>query len=157
MEAIREYVIGVTAAALLCAGAVKLIPGGSVGAVVKSVSGLLMVLALLRPVVELELSELEILTDGIGESAQQYVEDGQQQAQEALREGITGQVRAYILDKARELETELTVEVELTQEPLPVPERVILQGRISPYAKSVLTEYLEKELGIGAEDQIWIS
>lgn len=157
MQAIREYLVRVTAAALLCGVAGKLLPGGSVGAVLKMICGILMALLVVNPVLKLELSELTDFADRITMEADDAVAEGEQQAQTALCEGIIVQTRAYIQDKANELGAELLVEVELTNDQIPVPCGVTLQGQISPYAKSVLSDYLEKSLGIRAEAQTWIS
>lgn len=155
MDAVREYLVSVTAAALICGIAGKLV-SGTAGTVVKIVSGVLMLLAVVNPWVDIRLSDLSEFTTDIQIAAENAAMDGVESSMEALRNGITEQVRTYILDKAQTLEAELTVEVELTDDTLPVPCCVTLRGRISPYAKTVLSEYIEEKLGITAEAQVWI-
>ena len=156
MADIGAYLVSVTAAALLCGGARAMVPEGILSAALKTVTGLLMVLAVASPWLELRLPEG---TDWIG-SFQQDGENaaaaGSESAMDALREGISRQTAAYIQDKATALGAELTVEVILTEESLPVPRRVILRGAVSPYAKTALSDYLRGELGIEMEEQIWI-
>jgi hypothetical protein len=47
------------------------------------------------------------------------------------------------------------VEVELSDEEIPVPKTVSVTGKISPYAKKQLSEMMERELGIKVENQKW--
>ena len=71
------------------------------------------------------------------------------------REIITDKTCAYILDKAETLRAQLTVQVILSDEELPVPERIYLTGQASPYARSMLQRLIEEELGVPKERQIW--
>ena len=77
-------------------------------------------------------------------------------AEDAYRSGIKQRTESYILEKARSLGTEVTVEVTLSTEEMPVPIGVTLTGSISPYAKEQLAQMMEQELGINRKEQIWI-
>ena len=80
---------------------------------------------------------------------------GENAAREAMAERISQQTKAYILDKAQALEASLTVEVILDDAGIPTPCGVRISGKVSPYAKGVLSDYMEKELGIPREEQRW--
>lgn len=157
MHAIGAYLVSVTAAALICGIAKMLLPDGTLGAALKMATGLLMVLAVVSPWADIRIPDLSGWALDYQLQAENAANQGAESAADALRQGISQQVQTYILDKASTLDAELTVEVELTDDSLPVPCAVTLQGRISPYAKSVLSEYLKTELGIGTEAQIWIN
>ena len=157
MDQIREYLISITATALICSAAVKLINKGMIGAVVKLIAGIIMVLAVVAPWLSIRLDSLQDFASDIRVEAGDVAAEGENSARQAMAAIITGEVRTYILEKAESLGVELTVEVELREDDLPVPDAVRLQGQVSPYAKSVLTEYIAVNLGIAAEDQIWIS
>lgn len=157
MLAIQEYLLSVTAAALICTVAKRIAPGGTVGAALKMVTGMLMLLAVVHPWAEIRMADLSEYTADIQNAADHAAAEGIESSQLALREGIIQRVRTYILDKAQTLEADLTVEVELTDDTLPVPCGVTLRGNVSPYARSVLSEYLEDVLGIGSEALRWIS
>ena len=156
MDGIREYLIGVVAAALLC-GIITTLTGtkGTVGLAVKLVSGLLMLLAVIRPWTSISLDNLfgwaeDITADGTG-----FVASGEILAEEAYRMGIKQQTEAYIVDEARALNCDLTVEVILSDEEIPVPMQVRLTGEVSPYARQTLTNMITERLGIKREDLIW--
>ncbi len=156
MDRIREYLIGVIAAALLC-GIVSALtdPKGSVGHALKLTSGLLMLLAVVHPWIHISLDSLYKWPDSIVADGQDFMQSGQTMAEDAYRDSIKQQTQAYILDEARTLGCELAVEVRLSDESVPVPEQVFLSGNASPYAKQVLTNLLTQQLGIEREDLLW--
>ena len=88
--------------------------------------------------------------------AQYYMEAGKSHAQNSLRNIITHNIEAYILDKATQLGISVTVSVSVSADDIPKPESVTLSGQISPYEKSMLCKIISEDLGIPREDQIWI-
>lgn len=156
MDSIREYLIGVVAAALLC-GVVTSFLGkkGMLGAVIKLLAGLLMVLAVVRPWVSISLDGWFDWTENVMADGQEFVLYGEAVASDAYRAGIKQQLEAYIEDEAKALECTITAEITLTDESIPAPQCVTLYGNISPYARRVLSDILTEDLGIKQEDQIW--
>lgn len=157
MEAIREYLIGITAAAVICGIAVKLTGKGLPGSAVRLMAGVFMALTVVSPLVSIKLEGLTDFALDIQSDADAIVSQGESFSKEAVREIISEQAGAYILDKAESLGLHLTVEVAVSEDEYPVPCGVTLRGDISPYAKSVLSDYIEGNLGIPAEEQQWIS
>ena len=66
---------------------------------------------------------------------------------------IKAETEAYILDKASQLNVELSVEVTIDEENIPTA--VTLSGEVSPYARRQLQEIIESDLGIAKENQRW--
>lgn len=157
MAQLWEYLLSVTGAAMICGVAVKLVSGGAAGASVKMVTGLLMLLAVVSPWTKIQFEDWNDFTADIQIAGDQAAADGIAHSEKALRDSISQRVRTYILDKAKSLDAQLTVEVELTEDALPTPCGATVTGNISPYAKAVLSEWMEQELGIGKEAQVWIS
>lgn len=157
MEDIRAYLLSVTAAAILC-GIMNTLTGtkGTIAAVMKLLSGIVLSLAVLQPLGSLALEDLGDYLQGVNLDAADAVEAGTQQTNLALGARIKEQTEAYILDKAAELSLELTVEVQLDSGSLPKPVRVVLRGAASPHAKTTLQELIYQELGIPKEAQTWI-
>lgn len=156
MQTIAEYLLSVTGAAIISAVVLRLLVGkGSAASVGKMLTGIFMALTVIEPLAQVRLSDaLELLPD-ISADAQAAVAQGEVSAKNALADSISTQVEAYILDKAAQLGVTLTVEVELTEDTIPVPARVRLQGNVSPYAKTRLQSILRDDLGIDKENQIW--
>lgn len=156
MDEIKAYLISVTAASLVC-GVINTLVGkkGSIAAVIKLLSGLFLALTVVRPVVNFSIHDLRDYIATINTDAQAVVSQGEIIASEELAASIKAQVEAYILDKAASLGVDLEVEVILSDSAPPLPAKAILTGAVSPYAKTHLIAFLEKELGIPKEAQQW--
>lgn len=156
MDSIREYLIGVVAAAMLCGIITALMDKkGMMGVAVKLVAGLLMLLAVIRPWTSISMDGLLGWTDDITADGMDFVTSGEKMAEDTYRASIKQQTEAYILDEAKALDCALTVEVILSEDEMPVPKQVRLTGDISPYARQTLSALLTERLGIEREDQIW--
>ena len=156
MDAVRAYLLRVTVAALVC-GIVSGFAAKrmTLAPMVKFLCSLLMVLVLLTPMASIRLDSLGSFWDEISYQGDAAAFSGHAAAQEACGDIIKEKVTAYILDKAESYGSELSVEVILDDSVPPVPCALRLSGSISPYGKSAMTNTIEKELGIKAEDQIW--
>lgn len=158
MQAIREYLLSVTAAAILCGIATSLLgKKGMIGTTIQLLAGVFMILTVVGPFVNIRFERMLNFSDVLADEADMYVASGEKSARETMSEIIKAQAEAYILDKAETLGVQLSVEVTLSQEQIPVPVSVNLSGNVSPYARQVISEMIEENLGIGTEDQIWTS
>lgn len=158
MEAFREYVLQVSAVALLCAMIFRLLRGiGTVKLMIKLLCGIILAYSVVQPMKQLDFPDLESYVSGIQEDADQVVQSGIKAASNALEEGIIDGTEAYILEKAKALNLDLIVEVEVSDDEIPVPITVSLTGSAAPYARSVLEETISRELNIPKEKQTWIS
>lgn len=156
MESVREYLLGVTASSLFC-GILTTILGkkGMCGNTVKFLCGIVMILAFISPLLNLQLSSLKGAFHDLSLESESVTAFGQETALKEYADIIKDRMAAYILDKAESLGAELTVEVTLSDELPLVPCRVKISGAISPYAKKVLSDSIAKDLGIDAEEQVW--
>ena len=156
IEQIRSYLLGLLAAAIICA-IVTAIMGekGPNATLTKLITGLFLAFTLIKPVVSVDLSGLINWTNRYDDIASDAVAAGESQNRKALSELIKQRTRSYILDKAQALNTALEVEVTLSDDEIPIPVKVRLAGKVSPYAKGRLQAMLEEELGIEKENQIW--
>lgn len=156
MESIRQYIIGVVAAALLCGIVTSLVhEKTALGASMKFIAGLLMVLAVMQPWTAISLDLLSDWTDVISADGKEFVSEGQEKARDTYRASIKKQLESYIQDEASVLGADITAEVHLTDDDIPVPIRVVLSGDISPSGKQTMTSLITERLGIIREEQIW--
>lgn len=156
MDGIREYLISVTAAALLC-GILKSLMGekGNSAALVRLICGIFLALTMIRPLKELNLQDFSLLPTGLLEEARLTSGEGEEYTRQAKEDLIIQQCEAYILDKAQTLEASIQVEIQISQEGEPIPAGSIITGNLSPYARNQLSKTLEEDLGIPQEDQKW--
>ena len=156
IENLRTYLLSILSAALITAFINKLMgEKGTLSALTKLIGGLFLTFTLIGPVANINLSGFTNWTQDYQRDAQKMVTEGQSQTKNALAQLISQRTQAYILDKAQALNTALEVEVTLSDDEIPIPVKVRLAGKVSPYAKGRLQAMLEEELGIEKENQIW--
>ncbi len=156
MDGIRQYLLRLICAALVCGMATGLLgKKGALGATVKLITGIFMILTLVSPFLNFRIGDLSDYLENISTGGNGLVADGQRDAAAALEKIIKEKTEAYILDKAKSFGAELTVEVRLEGSELPVPCGVTLHGSISPYGKRQLSTLIAGELGIAMEEQTW--
>ena len=156
MDEIRAYILSVGAAGLLCTIAAQLAGKDSMAAkAVKLVTGLCMLLTVLKPFGQLRPERLQDYLDKFSVHADIAVSEGESQTQLALQNSIKEGIAAYILDKGAAQGANLTVQVMLDEGFPPQLRSVQLTGQIAPYAKQVLLDSLCRELGLEEEDILW--
>ena len=157
MENLRQYIIAVTAAAMIC-GIIKSISDekNTAGTILRLIAGIFMSVTVLSPVVRLDLSALATQSENFVEQANAAAALGENATADEINAIITDQTQAYILDKAESFGASLQVEVHIANNGTYRPKAVTLRGSISPHAKSRLQQIIEEDLQIPKEDQQWI-
>jgi hypothetical protein len=154
MEEIRQYVISIVTAAIICGGITSLVgKKNAVGGIVKFLCGLFMTITAISPWVSLRLPNELTFWDTIQAEAQAASSEGEQIGAEMRSAIITEQLETYVLEKAESLD--LTISAEITLNESFLPELVIIQGAASPYARSRLCNYISDNLGISEDRVKW--
>ena len=156
MQAVGAYIVSVTAAAVISAIVLRLLEGkGPAAAYAKILAALFVAFTVISPLSKVRLSDLTSVIPDVSLHAKEAVAYGQMQTENALRQSISKRLEAYILEKAAQLGVTITVEVELSDDPIPQPIRVRLHGNVAPYTKLKLQNMIRDDLGISKENQIW--
>ena len=157
MEALGRYILSVTAAAILLS-ILRTIHGKKAtnAALVKLVGGLFLTFTVIVPVVDVDTGSIFSISMDLTEQGSAIAACAAADSSKQLQGIIKQRCEAYILDKALTLQAELQVEVMLSQDEIPVPTSVRLQGSVSPYAKNALQQWLQDDMAIPKEHQIWI-
>lgn len=157
MDGIRQYLISITAAAIIC-GVVKSLFGdkGTASTVVKVITGLFLTMTVIAPLASISLDGWANYAGTLRLDGEEAAAAGEKIAEEATAELIKSETEAYILDKAASVNVEVTVKVELSGEDPPVPERITIRGSVSPYARGQLENAISEDLGVAKENLIWI-
>lgn len=154
MGAIKEYLMSVTSAAIICGVITGLTKkSGSISAMLKMLAGLFMTMTVLSPVMNLPLLDFPIYLDHLSDDAQSAAIIGEEIANDEMQQIIMEHTQAYILKKAKALGADIEVVVYL-QDLIPSGVRII--GQTAPYTKKQLSQYISDNLGISLEDQLWI-
>lgn len=150
---LRSWLLSVTACAVLVSIAQQLTHGSTMRSAVRFTGGLLLLIALLRPLVTIELDVPAVSLSDYRAAVAQIEAQLTAQRDDALRAGIAAQTQAYIEDKAGELGADVRASVETEErggESIPVS--VTLYGE----RNAALSALIARELGITEERQIWI-
>lgn len=153
MDLIRQWIVGVTCAAIIGALAECLMPEGGVKKAGRLAVGLLLMLAVVKPLSALQGGEW----DELPYSRQVETGSGALQAEnEALVKAIIEErTAAYISDKAEALGMECTVQVSYHYggDGDVWPESVVVRGEFTQRQQESLSQALEADLAIRAENQ----
>lgn len=139
------------ACAALVSAAGQLCPEGALRRIARFTGGLLLLLAMLRPIARYEPGAAAWGAGGYRKAVARLERELAAERENAFRRGIAEQWEAYIEDKAGSLGAEVRAEAELGAGD-GVPERVTLHGAYH----EELSRFLASELGIAKEKQIWI-
>lgn len=152
---LKQWIIGITCAALIGALAEALAPPGRVKSAGRLAVGLLLLLAVVKPLGVLDYS---VLAGALAE----YRPDGtaceaalEEKSGAVLKAVIEERTDAYILDKAKTLGMDCTAEVTYYYGPDGEvrPEAVVVRGEFTEDQQGELSRALEGELGIPAQQQ----
>ena len=151
-----EYVLSILSAGMLVCICCSLFDEKStVGTLIRVMGGLLLSFVILSPVTNWNFDAVASFAESFESAGNLAAETGSNLAAEEAGLIIREELSAYILDKAADLQTDLQVEILLSNDSIPTPESVTLIGTVTPYAKIKLQKILEQELGIPKERQIW--
>lgn len=149
----KAWLLGIVLTSLAGGLARQLAPQGKEQAMVRLASGLLLALAILRPLAGQDW-EPPRLEEAFPSESRELADFYRKNQQDALRAIIEEKTEAYICDKADQLGLSCTVTVTAAagEDAVPLPEAVTIRG---PYSEA-LARSIEEEVGIPAQQQIWL-
>ena len=157
-ELLRNWILGLTAAAFLTAIAMALTPKGRARAATGLTAGLVTIVALLAPLMEFDYFAYAGNVEEFELSLDIRVQE-MEAAQERLRARIISErIEAYILDKAESVGlSDLYIRVETARQPdgWHYPYAARLYGTYTAEQRRTLETYLAETFGIPRERQIW--
>lgn len=131
MEGLRSWLLSVTCAAIIAALADALCPGGFPKKLTRAAGGLLVLLTVLGPAVELAHLDLADSLAKYRDQTQWDVQAIEVEGEELRKAIIERETAAYISDKAAALgiqDAQVWVNCRLTDEGFPAPESVKVRG-----------------------------
>ena len=153
-ELVREWILGLAGAAVFCALCSAVTPDGSVKRVQKLMCGVVMTLALTAPLAGLDMSGYSLNLAKFSRRAGEIGASAQEISDSLSRTFIEERCAAYILDKARLLGLEpgaVKVTAQWSGEGVWYP----VEAEIGAEYDRRLSEKIEEELGIPAQNQRW--
>ncbi len=151
--AVREWLTSIVVVTMLLSVAQTFIPEGTIRKIASFTGGLILLAALLQPVLRTDLGRLRLDLSDYASAIEERRAELDSGEKEELAGLIAERTAAYISDKASTLGVAVTaqVETEMGDGGVPVPVSVRLRGDRS----EALAAYIEGELGIPRERQVW--
>ena len=158
MGLVRQWLLGVTAAALVLALAEALAPEGGAKRVCRLAGGLALLLAAAGPVTgALKGGALTGTLEGWRERTRAVERELEERNDRFYLAIIEEETAAYVMDKARELGIDCEAEVTYgyDEEGVPCPWEIAARGRWTQEQREELSRLLEEELGVPARRQYY--
>lgn len=148
----KNWLMGIVAAALAVSLAQAMTPEGPVRKVGRLVGGMVLLLAVARPLLRLEPAMTAMAQLPGAEVSQVRIEEG---GEEMMKTLIAQKAGAYIVDKGQSLglQCEVRVGVALDGSGWPVPWEAEISGAWTAEQKKSLSRAVEEDLGIPVERQ----
>ncbi|MBU5434869.1 stage III sporulation protein AF [Pseudoflavonifractor sp. MSJ-37] len=153
---IQRWLMGVTAASVLAAAAESLMPPGTIRRLGKLTGGLVLLLAVLSPIGQIDEDALaRALAETRLRTSDQAVEALSQTDSQLLTEIIAEESQAYISDKAADLgiDCAVRVEVRVREDGYPVPWAVTIRGELTDVERQDLSRRISADFAIPEERQ----
>lgn len=153
-QLLRDWILGLAGAAVFCALCSAVTPEGAVKRIQKLLCGVVMALALISPLAELDMSGYSLNLARSRQQAGEMAASARKISDSLSRTFIEERCAAYILDKARLLGLEpasVKVRAQWSPEGVWYP----VEAEIEAQYDGRLSEKIEEELGIPAQDQHW--
>lgn len=152
LEALRQYLLSVTAAALLTAILQALLPRGPVRRVTALACSLLMLLTVVRPLSQWNADELIEKFESYCQELSVYPEEMEKTSAALTESIIVSQSASYIEDKAEENGMICTVQVSCRDENgIAVPNAVTVTGDLTGEERQMLLTVIQDGFGLGEE------
>ena len=157
MRLLHDWILGLTAASLIAAAAALLTPEGNVRRITKLMCAVMLACVLVSPMFK---TDPEFFSQTLNQQRLLTAEltgDLEDRENALLRPYIQEQCAAYIVDEARRLgfpSVRASVQVKWRDESW-MPYEAAVSGELTAQQRSMLSRWLEAELGIPAERQRW--
>lgn len=156
MDKIRQYLLSVLVAAILCAMITRILSNNSsTNRLVKLISTLFFATTMLSPILNLQFGDVSSWLDGYESAAGDLVAEGTRVATDEKIEIIKENTEAYVLEKAAGYGVDLDVAVKISDPVTLLPDQITLRGNISPRIRQLLQNCIAEDLGIPKENQVW--
>ena len=152
MDAVRMWLLGVSVTSFLLSLAETLVTQEGVRRVLRLSGGVLLILVMVRPLLGLVGEVPAFSFSQYAEETAALEESFEKRQEETFSALIAEEAAAYISDKAEELGVPCGVTVAVgVEDGVPLPKAVEMT---IPYHAG-LSQWLERELKIGEENQVW--
>ena len=152
MAPLREYLLTIVAASMLCSIACALCGKSSLSSSMRMLTGLIMTVCIIKPVLPLQLEAQNFDISEITARGGDIVSQGNADAQAFASAIISDRISAYIEEKAAKLGADIEADTVLAEG---IPAEINISGSALPYIRTQMIAWIEKEIGIKREAVYW--
>ena len=156
MEMVRQYIISVISASVVCALFKGLLVKRASSKIVNVLCGMFLLFTFLRPVKDIDLLDMIVSFRWDESTTQESVHRGEELTQNAMADIISAEIASYVEKKANALGAKVHIEVRLTDEEIPSPAEMDITGQVSPYVRRQLEAFISENIGLEGEVVRWI-
>ena len=155
MDWLRNYLISVVSVCMIAAIASVMIKDAMIGKVVKLVSGILILLVVISPLLKIDFANVS--DSGVLNMDSEMIEQAQSQSHELFAEQIKQATQTHIEQIAARYGITVQAEVKVDDSDIPTPIEVDIIGVLQADQIVTLSEYIEQNIGISPNHQHWRS
>ena len=156
MDGLRQYLVSVLSAAIICAIIIKISGKKQLsGNMVRLVAAVFLSITVIAPILNLNMPDF---TDIFNMTNQDGTQIAGQASNEALQETasiIKDRTKAYIEKKAESYGADIDATITITEPTSLVPDGITIKGNVSPYIRTILSSIISEDLGIPEDKQKW--
>ena len=151
--ALKEWITSIVMVTMFVSLLQTLIPESTIRKIASFIGGLVLIAAILQPLRGLRITSVHESWESYQIAIEKQRETLERNAQTQITERVEQTLAVCIQEKAKELGISVIAAVKtgITSDGVPVPEEVRLMGDFDER----LSSWMELELGIGKEQQIW--
>lgn len=157
-EFVHNYIQTLVCSAVFCFLALALTPEGSGKKAVGIACAAAMMIAVISPIVSIDLSDYSKTLTEYKLKAEEYADSGKEESENLNRLYIQDKCGAYILDKAKEMGadiSEVTVTAEWSTDGFWYPVSCEIRYGCTDAQRAELEAFIGAQFGIGKDDQKW--
>ena len=151
----KQYLLSILICALICGAVSQILMDTKRRQLVRMICGIVIAISIFYPLTKVKLEKYIQIPDADWIEADYYISAGEKLSFMEQEKCIQTYCETYILDKAKELDAEIAVEIYLDEEK--VPRFVQIECAAPSKVQNELQRILETDLGIAKENQKWIS
>ena len=150
----EQYLLSILICTLTCGIISQILMDTKRKKLVRMICGIVIAISIFYPLTKVKLEKYMQFPDADWNEADYYISAGKKLSLTEQEKSIKAYCETYILDKAKQLDTEIEVEIILNEEKVPCFAEIHYAG--DSKIQSELQTILEADLGISKENQKWI-
>lgn len=154
MRQLGQYVVSLTAAALISGMLLAMVPEGTTQKLLRLVCGIFLTITALSALPGLKQPDLTAYLENYQQEGEALAAMGEENGRRDQLECIKQAMESYILDQAAALGADVHPDITMAEEG--TVRRVVLAGRYRQDQRRTLAAILTNDLGIPEENQQWI-